>query len=91
MKRLISIVSPVFREEDVLESFHGALTSELEKVSDRYSVEIIYVLDPSPDRSLEVLRQIAKADHRAKVLVLRDEPAIRCLWWLELTRRKEMP
>lgn len=69
MKR-VSVVSPVFNEEAIIAEFHEALITELNRLSSNYQAEIIYVVDPSPDRSLDILRQIAQTDERVKVIVL---------------------
>jgi len=69
MKRL-SIITPVFNEEKVIEKFHQQVTSELDRLSERYESEIIYIVDSCPDRSLEILREIAQKDRRAKVIAL---------------------
>jgi polyisoprenyl-phosphate glycosyltransferase len=68
MNRL-SVISPLFNEEAVICDFHKTLIGELDRLSPRYEAEIIYVVDPSPDRSLEILRQIARDDKRVKVIV----------------------
>lgn len=68
--KAIDIVLPVFNEEESLPAFHQALTNELRLLADRYRFQIIYVLDPCPDNSLGVLRNIAARDPNVTVLHL---------------------
>jgi polyisoprenyl-phosphate glycosyltransferase len=69
MKKL-SVISPVFNEEDVIEEFHQTLAAEIDSLSGEYEAEMIYVVDSCPDRSLEILRGIAQKDRRVKVIAL---------------------
>jgi Glycosyltransferases involved in cell wall biogenesis len=69
MKKL-SVISPVFNEEDVIEEFHQTLAAEVDSLSGKYEAEMIYVVDSCPDRSLDILRRIAEKDRRAKVIAL---------------------
>lgn len=57
---LISVVVPVFNEEDCLPALHGRLTNVLKRLGGRY--EIVFVNDGSRDRSLDILCDIADAD-----------------------------
>jgi glycosyltransferase involved in cell wall biosynthesis len=68
--RTLSVVSPVFNEEEVIEEFHQILAAVLDSLSGRYESEIIYVVDSCPDQSLEILRGIAQKDRRVKVIAL---------------------
>ena len=69
MKKL-SIITPVYNEEDVIADFHQQVTAELDRLSERYESEIIYIVDACPDRSLEILRGLAQEDSRVKVIAL---------------------
>jgi dolichol-phosphate mannosyltransferase len=69
MKKL-SIISPVFNEEEVIAEFHRQVAAEADGLAGKYESEIIYIVDSCPDRSLEILRGIAERDPRAKVLAL---------------------
>ncbi len=68
--RGLDIICPVFREEELIRRFHDKLVASLAPLADRYSLKIIYVLDPSPDRTEAVLADIARADPRVDVLVM---------------------
>jgi glycosyltransferase involved in cell wall biosynthesis len=65
----ISIFLPVFNEEPNLRLLHEKLDQALAKLG--RSAEIIYVDDGSTDGSLQVLREIAAKDSRARVVALR--------------------
>ena len=65
----ISIFLPVFNEEPNLRPLHEKLDQALKQLG--RTAEIIYVDDGSSDGSLNVLREIAAKDPRARVVALR--------------------
>ncbi|MGI8820637.1 MAG: glycosyltransferase family 2 protein [Chthoniobacterales bacterium] len=69
MKKL-SVLSPVYNEELVIADFHRTLRATLDSLAEKYNAEVIYIVDACPDRSLEILREIAHADPRVKILAL---------------------
>ncbi|MFD7713460.1 glycosyltransferase [Streptomyces sp. NPDC059785] len=60
----ISVVVPCFNEEEVINTFHCALTSVLDET--RRSFEICYVDDGSRDTTRARLRSLAAADQRVR-------------------------
>jgi glycosyltransferase involved in cell wall biosynthesis len=67
----VSVIVPIFDEAENLPPFHGELTQALEGLQDLDGgVEILYVDDGSGDGSPEILRTIARADPRVRVLRL---------------------
>ena len=52
---LLSVVVPVYKEEANIRPFVDRMAAVMEKMGRRY--EIIFVLDPSPDATYEVIRQ----------------------------------
>jgi glycosyltransferase involved in cell wall biosynthesis len=66
----VSIVCPAFQEEQVLPVFHERLIAALELLQNHFRFEIIYVDDGSADRTLDVLRDIARRDARVGYLSL---------------------
>jgi len=63
---LLSIVVPVYREEKNIPEFLRRIRPVLATVSEDY--EIIFSLDPSPDRTEEVILEARAADERIKLL-----------------------
>src|SRR5947207_1891790 len=68
--RTIDIICPVFREEEVIGLFHERLSAALESLDQHYTIRILYVLDPSPDRTEVALSTISANDPRVEVLVM---------------------
>ncbi len=65
----LSIVVPVYNEEENISPLHAGITSALAQVPIEY--EIIFVDDGSIDNSFVVLKGIALEDRRVKVIRLR--------------------
>ena len=65
----ISIFLPVFDEEENLRPLHAKLDDALRLLG--RSAEIIYVDDGSSDGSLAILKELAAADSRVRVVALR--------------------
>ncbi|WP_243790881.1 glycosyltransferase family 2 protein [Saccharopolyspora gloriosae] len=64
---LISYVLPVFNEQDGIRRFHRELTAAINTRPD-FEYEFVYVNDGSADDSLAMLRKLAEADPRVRVL-----------------------
>ena len=62
----ISIVIPVFNEQEVLEVLHRRLVDTLPPAAGNF--EIVFVNDGSSDHSAEMIDRICAADHRFKAL-----------------------
>lgn len=67
---LISVVCPIFREEDTVEEFYRRVTEALESVEPAIRHELVFVNDGSDDTSGDRLRAICAADSRAKLVDL---------------------
>ena len=65
---MISIVTPVFNEEDNVIYFHDEVTKVMESLPIDY--EIIYVDDGSRDRTSELLLQLSRRDSHVRALSL---------------------
>jgi dolichol-phosphate mannosyltransferase len=65
--RLISIIVPVFCEENNIRKFYGRL-NEMSMAIPGYAWEYIFVNDGSTDNSFAELRDLASADKKVKVL-----------------------
>lgn len=59
---LISVVVPVYDEEEGIHWFHDELAKALNKMPD-YTFEVVYVNDGSQDNSLEMLHNLKPADN----------------------------
>jgi glycosyltransferase involved in cell wall biosynthesis len=70
-KRLVSVIAPVYNEDDVIEEFVARLAASTAALDDQYVFEFIFVDDGSGDHSLEILKRLALADPRIMVLELR--------------------
>src|SRR2546427_11007402 len=65
-RTLLSVVVPVYKEEGNVPEFLRRLTPILEGVTKDF--EIIFTLDPSPDRTEEVILEHRARDPRIKLL-----------------------
>ena len=57
---MISVVVPIFNEEELILQFHEAIADTLEKIGESW--EVVYVNDGSRDSSLDLLRGLQAAD-----------------------------
>jgi dolichol-phosphate mannosyltransferase len=64
----ISVVVPVYNEQDNIRPFLGRMEPVLETIGGGY--EIIFVLDPSPDRTEDVIIEEIGRNPRIRLLVL---------------------
>ena len=62
----LSLIIPVFNEEEVLRASYERMRDAMEKTG--YPYEIIYVNDGSRDGSMAILREIAGQDQKVRVL-----------------------
>src|SRR5580765_6751060 len=65
----LSLFLPVLDEEENLRPMHAKIAAALDALGK--TAEVIYVDDGSTDKSLEVLKEIASADDRVRVISLR--------------------
>ena len=65
----LSLFLPVLNEEDNLRPMHAKISEALNSLGK--TAEVIYVDDGSTDQSLQVLKEIAAQDSRARVISLR--------------------
>ena len=66
---MLSVIIPVFNEEENISPLHEELRDVLDKSGQDY--EVIYVDDGSSDHSFSLLRAIAEAEPRVQVLQFR--------------------
>lgn len=63
----ISIVIPMYYEEEVAEECYQRISNTLKKL-DNYDYELIFINDGSQDKTQEILENIAKQDKKAKII-----------------------
>lgn len=68
LQQTISIVVPVYNEDEILREFHRRTTAVLDSLP--MDSEIVYVNDGSRDRSLEVMKELQAGDARVVIVNL---------------------
>ena len=66
--RLISIVTPCYNEEENVREVYEQVKQVFDDLED-YTYEHIFIDNASKDKTVAILREIAKNDKRAKVIV----------------------
>jgi len=66
--KMITIIVPVFNEEDVLSLFYKRLSTVLEKIP--YLFELLFINDGSSDETIELLGVLSKNDRRISIIDL---------------------
>lgn len=65
---MISLVIPIYNEEEIIVRFHEAIANAMEPVTDDW--EVVYVNDGSKDASLELLKELQSQDPHIVVVEL---------------------
>jgi glycosyltransferase involved in cell wall biosynthesis len=65
---MISVVIPIYNEEEILSLLHDAVSNAMRDVGDSW--EVVYVNDGSKDSSLELLRELQSEDPHVVVVEL---------------------
>jgi polyisoprenyl-phosphate glycosyltransferase len=65
-KRLISVVIPVYNEEENVRAAYDAVVAVFAAIADRYDFEIIFTDNHSTDRTFSRITEIAKLDPRVR-------------------------
>jgi len=65
---MISVVIPIYNEEEIISLLHHAVSNAMSKVDDNW--EVVYVNDGSDDSSLDLLRQLQSEDSHVVVVDL---------------------
>ncbi len=67
---LISLVVPVFNEEESIPLFYQAVRQVIDSLADRYDFEIVFTDNHSSDRTPELLGDLARQDGRVRAFRL---------------------
>jgi len=63
----LSVIIPVFNEEEVLRKAYSRITQVMEACGEDY--ELLFVDDGSTDGTASVLRKLVQDDHRVKGII----------------------
>lgn len=69
MKKFISIVTPCYNEEENVEELYNQVKQVFSKIEDKYSYEHIFIDNASRDRTVQILKKLAKQDKNVKIIV----------------------
>lgn len=67
MKKLISLIIPVYNEGLNIDHFYSEVNLTIKKLSDNYNFELIFTDNNSTDDSFKILKNIYNADPRVRV------------------------
>jgi hypothetical protein len=70
MKKSLSIITPVYNEESVVNIFYSRINSLFTSIEKKYDVNLIFINNGSDDDSLGLLYEIFKKDQRVSILSL---------------------
>ena len=62
-KKMISIIIPMYNEEESLPFLYDRLNKLADKI-ENYNVEFLFVNDGSKDKSLQIVKEFKKKDDR---------------------------
>ncbi len=65
---LISIIVPIYNEEENIQPLYDEVTSIMSRVDDKYDFELLFTDNHSTDRSFEIVGEIAHKDERVKII-----------------------
>ncbi len=68
--KTLTIILPVYNEEEVIADFYRELKPVLLALNNRYQSNMLFVVDRSTDRTLEILEGIAASDAGVRILSL---------------------
>lgn len=68
MKKLVSIVAPMYNEEEMAPLFYETISKIMDKIQDQYDTELVLVNDGSKDKTWEILKEFHEKDHRVHAI-----------------------
>ena len=78
---MISIVIPIYNEEELIEQLNASIATALNGVVDEW--EVVYVNDGSTDSSLDLLKGLQALDSHVVVVELSRNWGQSALCWLQ--------
>jgi polyisoprenyl-phosphate glycosyltransferase len=67
-KKLITILIPVYNEEENVKIAYETVTPIMEDIQDRYDYELLFTDNHSTDKTFEILQSLSKTDEHIRVL-----------------------
>jgi dolichol-phosphate mannosyltransferase len=81
MKKILSIISPCFNEEENLPEFYKQLVKVIDEIKN-YDFEIIFIDNASVDKSVKIIEEFIRNDPRVKLIInARNFGPIRSPYW----------
>lgn len=68
--KTLSIICPVYEEEEVIADFYEELSAVLSTLAESYKSTILFVVDRGRDSTLQILKRIAQGDSSVRILAL---------------------
>lgn len=69
-KKQLTVITPVFNEQDVIGLFYKKTREVLDGLEHKYRTRLLFVVDRCTDETLDVLRKIAVNDIKVQVLTM---------------------
>ena len=86
MKKIISIVTPTYNEEENIERMVKEIEKVMDSMKDKYEYEHVVIDNNSKDKTVEILKKIASDKKNLKVIGVnyRDNPEKTIKWLKDL-------
>lgn len=69
MKKLISVMTPCYNEEDNIEDLYSQVKTIFENQLSGYDYEHVFIDNCSKDRTVDILKMLARKDPKVKIIV----------------------
>ena len=67
-KKILSIIIPVYNEEDNIKIAYDAITAVMLDMHEKYDYELLFTDNHSTDNTFEILKQLSQTDNHIRVL-----------------------
>ena len=67
-RKLLSIIIPVYNEEENVKKTYDSVTSVMEDIKNKYDYELLFTDNHSTDNTFEILRHLSQSDNHIRVL-----------------------